>query len=93
MSTISVNNKTRNIIDPRSVVLGLMATLALLFVYLKVMGFVDWSWVWVLGPIWILPVAVVALTTAGLILATVVMFAAVIVVAWLEDDREEQSSD
>ena len=27
--------------------------LALIFIVLKLMGYIDWSWLWVLSPIWI----------------------------------------
>ena len=28
--------------------------LTLLFIALKLLGFIDWSWFWVLSPVWIL---------------------------------------
>lgn len=33
--------------------IGFMELLCLLFITLKLMGFIDWSWLWVLSPIWI----------------------------------------
>lgn len=33
--------------------LGLLSTLTLIFLVLKLSGLVSWSWVWVLSPIWI----------------------------------------
>ncbi|EKB54470.1 hypothetical protein HMPREF9706_00660 [Facklamia hominis CCUG 36813] len=33
--------------------IGFMELLCLLFIALKLMGFIDWSWLWVLSPIWI----------------------------------------
>lgn len=30
----------------------------LLFVAMKLMGYIDWSWIWVLSPVWI-PIAIV----------------------------------
>jgi hypothetical protein len=33
--------------------IGFSGLLALLFIGLKLTGFIDWSWVWVLSPIWI----------------------------------------
>lgn len=32
---------------------GCLGTLLLIFVVLKFVGLVDWSWWWVLSPIWI----------------------------------------
>lgn len=33
--------------------LGLASVLAVIFVVLKLVGVISWSWVWVLSPIWI----------------------------------------
>ena len=30
-----------------------VSVLTVLFIGLKLMGYIDWSWVWVLGPLWI----------------------------------------
>lgn len=32
---------------------GLVTTLTLIFVVLKLVGSIDWSWWWVLSPLWI----------------------------------------
>lgn len=32
--------------------IGFMGLLALLFIALKLLGKIDWSWVWVLAPVW-----------------------------------------
>lgn len=32
--------------------LGFFGALAILFIALKLTGFIDWSWWWVLAPIW-----------------------------------------
>lgn len=32
---------------------GLVTLLAVLFIALKLTGYIDWSWLWVLAPIWI----------------------------------------
>lgn len=40
------NNKTSSGI-------GFTGILALIFITLKLIGIIDWSWVWVLSPIWI----------------------------------------
>lgn len=37
---------------------GVMWVLLVIFIVLKATGEVDWSWLWVLGPIWI-PIALV----------------------------------
>lgn len=33
--------------------LGLLDVLAVIFIVLKLLGVIIWSWVWVLSPIWI----------------------------------------
>lgn len=33
--------------------LGLLDVLAIVFIVLKLLGVITWSWVWVLSPIWI----------------------------------------
>jgi len=42
----------------RSNGIGFGGMLAILFIGLKLTGFIQWSWVWVLSPIWI-PFAIV----------------------------------
>lgn len=32
---------------------GFLGMLCLLFIALKLMGYIEWSWIWVLSPIWI----------------------------------------
>lgn len=45
--------------------------LAIVFITLKLIGYINWSWWWVLSPLW-LPITVVA-TVAALIF--IIMFA------------------
>ena len=33
--------------------LGLCSVLTIVFVVLKLVGVIDWSWLWVLSPLWI----------------------------------------
>lgn len=40
---------------------GFFGLLTLLFIALKLTGFIDWSWLWVLSPIWIPLVIVIAI--------------------------------
>ena len=39
--------------EVKTVGLGFADALALLFIALKLTGRIDWSWIWVLSPIWI----------------------------------------
>lgn len=56
--------------------IGLGGAFALLFTYLKLTDVIDWSWWWVLAPIWI-PLAIFLSITVGIAL-TVWVFCAVI---------------
>lgn len=49
--------------------IGFVGALALLFIALKLLGFIDWSWWWVLAPIWgsfALVLVIVVLWVGGL---------------------------
>lgn len=35
--------------------IGFLGALALVFIVMKLLGKIDWSWWWVLCPMWILP--------------------------------------
>ena len=47
--------------------LGIVSVLTIIFVVLKLLGVIKWSWIWVLSPIWISAVIVVAVFSAILI--------------------------
>lgn len=42
--------------------MGFCGALAIAFIVLKLVGVIDWSWIWVLAPIWI-PIAILAAIT------------------------------
>jgi hypothetical protein len=44
--------------------IGFVGLLTILFIGLKLTGFINWSWLWVLSPLWITALAVVAIITA-----------------------------
>lgn len=46
---------------------GFLGLLALVFITLKLIGVITWSWAWVLAPIWIPIVLVCAFLLAGLL--------------------------
>ena len=41
--------------------IGFFGMLGLIFIVLKLVGVINWSWVWVLAPFWITPVVVIIL--------------------------------
>ena len=48
--------------------IGFSGLLAILFIALKLTGYITWSWLWVLAPIWILFVIIVfILSIVGMI--------------------------
>ena len=51
---------------------GFFALLTLLFIGLKLGGVIDWSWLWVLSPLWIptaLCIAVLVLVCLGIVIS------------------------
>ena len=47
--------------------LGIVSVLTIIFVVLKLLGVIKWSWIWVLSPIWISTVIMVAVFSVILI--------------------------
>jgi hypothetical protein len=39
--------------DNKRATLGIADVLTIVFVVLKLIGVIEWSWIWVLSPIWI----------------------------------------
>lgn len=46
--------------------IGFFGALTLIFITLKLTGFIDWSWWWILAPTWI-PIAIIVLILLGII--------------------------
>lgn len=40
---------------------GFVGLLTILFIGLKLTGYIDWSWWWVLSPIWIITLLLIAI--------------------------------
>ena len=50
--------------------IGFCGLLTIVFITLKLIGKIDWSWLWVLSPLWIpLSILVVILIVIGLVAA------------------------
>lgn len=60
--------------------IGFGGLLTVLFVGLKLTDVIDWSWWWVLAPLWI-PAALVAVIVLSLFVASAVVKAAAVKVA------------
>lgn len=54
-----------NIINNNSGGIGFAGLLTIVFIVLKLLGKIDWSWWWVLSPIWISILLVVAAVVIG----------------------------
>ena len=54
-----------NIINNNSSGIGFAGLLTIVFIVLKLLGKIDWSWWWVLSPIWISILLVVAAVVIG----------------------------
>lgn len=50
---------------------GFLGLLTILFIALKLMGYIAWSWVWVLAPIWI-PFAIAIVGFVVLAIAAII---------------------
>jgi len=49
---------------------GFLGLLTLLFIGLKLTGYITWSWIWVLAPLWIpFSIALLIFSVAGLLVA------------------------
>ncbi len=57
--------------EKQSSSVGFIGLLTILFIALKLIGVISWSWLWVLSPLWIPPVVFIILTLVGLIITGV----------------------
>ena len=48
--------------------IGFTGLLTILFIALKLLGVIEWSWVWVLSPIWITALLIVLCVVVTMIL-------------------------
>lgn len=52
--------------------IGFCGLLAIVFIVLRIIGVIDWSWWWVLAPIWI-PTAIVLFVLACMFIAWLIV--------------------
>ena len=53
--------------QPNSGGIGFVGLLTILFIGLKLTGFITWSWVWILSPIWISTLLAMVIVTIFII--------------------------
>ncbi len=58
--------------EVKTVGLGFVDALTLLFIALKLTGQIDWNWIWVLSPIWISILFLVVLAIAILLIGRII---------------------
>ena len=71
-SSLLGNFKFKNMSDNKSTTssgIGLSSLLAILFITLKLTGYITWSWLWVLAPIWI-PFVIVVFILISIVIIT-----------------------
>ena len=56
--------------------IGFWGMLTLIFITLKLTGYIAWSWIWVLAPLW-----------GGFVFGLFIMFIAAVFVAWEKTSR------
>lgn len=56
---MSSDKKQTIVSSSTSSVIGFTGLLTIVFIVLKLLGKIDWSWVWVLSPLWISALLVV----------------------------------
>lgn len=54
--------------------IGVVSVLTIVFIVLKLCGVINWSWVWVLSPIWITVSFIVAILIIIAIIVTIHMW-------------------
>ena len=58
--------------EVKTVGLGFVDALTLLFIALKLTGQIDWNWIWVLSPIWISISFLAVLATVILLIGRII---------------------
>ena len=48
---------------------GFLGTLGLIFITLKLTGVIDWAWIWVLSPLWVVAILILLVVLIGFIYA------------------------
>lgn len=77
-------NKSSN--DYSSGGIGFFGLLTIVFITLKLIGAIDWSWIWVLSPLWCPIVLVIAILIIAILIAG-------FVTAFSKDKNDEDDDD
>lgn len=55
--------------ENKSAGIGFSGILTIVFIVLKLLGVISWSWLWVLSPIWISTILAIVLVIIGAVLS------------------------
>jgi hypothetical protein len=72
------NNNTTSVVR-----IGIGGVLLILFITLKLCGVIQWSWWWVLAPVWI-PIVLTVAMGAAILLAVLAILAVISVILAIE---------
>jgi ABC-type antimicrobial peptide transport system permease subunit len=61
--------------------IGFAGALTIAFIVLKLTGVINWSWLWVLAPLWI---------SWAIVLAILAVVGVVMLIAWRSDERSRK---
>jgi hypothetical protein len=73
-----MSDKSSSSSSSSSAGIGFAGLLTIVFITLKLLGYIQWSWVWVLSPLWIsLGITLVILAIIGIILLGMFLLAVI----------------
>lgn len=64
-----MSNENKTVIKKQGLSLGTVLTI--IFIVLKLVGVIEWSWVWVLAPVWIGAIISLVLVLIGLLITII----------------------
>lgn len=62
-----MSSKDKNVVSSSSSGIGFVGLLTIVFIALKLIGVIEWSWLWVLAPLWISTCLVLAILLVAFI--------------------------
>lgn len=65
---MTINNVSSSSSSSSSTGIGFCGLLAIVFITLKLLGYITWSWWWVLAPIWVTTLICILIIIVALIL-------------------------
>lgn len=69
--------------------IGFMGLLTIVFIVLKLTGVINWSWLWVLAPLWI-PWAIIGIVCFMVLSIAIICFVAIQVMKMIERRKRKK---